>query len=254
MPPDSPSGSPAHPSASSTARPRAAVAWSSGKDAAWALRVARAEGALDVVALLTTLTTAYGRVSMHGVRESVLRAQAAAVRLPLETAWLPAPCSNAEYERCMESACERLAARGVTHVIFGDLFLEDVRSYRERQMARAGLTPVFPLWGRDTAALAREMVSGGLEARLVCVDPRQLPAAFAGRVYGERLLAELPAGCDPCGERGEFHSCVTAGPFFRHRVEVVPGRVVERDGFIFADVELAPGRSPSPPGRQGESG
>lgn len=220
-------------------RPRAAVSWSSGKDAAWALQVVRAGGELDVVALLTTVTAAYGRVSMHGVRERVVQGQAVAAGLPLVTAALPVPCSNAEYERAMEVACAGLRDDGITHVIFGDLFLEDVRAYRERQLVRAGLTPVFPLWGRDTAALAREMVAGGLEATLVCVDPRQLAPAWAGRAFDARLLAELPPGCDPCGERGEFHSCVTAGPMFGHRVAVAAGAVVEREGFIFAD--LLPG-------------
>jgi uncharacterized protein (TIGR00290 family) len=221
-----------------TPRPRAVVAWSSGKDCAYALHTVRSEGKFDVVGLLTTVTGTFDRVSMHGVRSSVLDAQAEALRLPVETVVLPYPCPNSVYEAKMGEAMARLAARGVTHVVFGDLFLEDVRAYRESKMEGTGMTPLFPLWGRETRRLAEEMIAGGLEATLVCVDPRHLPASFAGRAFDRALLDDLPTGVDPCGERGEFHTCVTAGPMFDRRLGVRPGPVVERDGFVFCDLAL----------------
>ncbi|HET9622855.1 MAG TPA: hypothetical protein VFP84_15885 [Kofleriaceae bacterium] len=222
---------------------KAWLSWSSGKDSAFALHEVRRAGELDVVGLVTTLTTAYGRVAMHGVRDALLDRQAAAIGLPCHKVGLPAPCSNAEYEQRLGAALGAARADGVTHIVFGDLFLADIRAYRERQLAALDLTPVFPLWGRDTRALAHAMVDAGLRAHLTCVDPRRLDRAFAGRVFDAALLADLPAGVDPCGEHGEFHTFVTAGPMFAAPIEVEPGEVVERDGFVFADlVPRAPAR------------
>ena len=214
------------------------MAWSSGKDSAFALHEARATGDLDVVGLLTTLTEDYGRVSMHGVREAILDRQAEALGLPCRKVRIPAGCVNADYERAMEAAMSEARDDGIERVVFGDLFLEDVRAYRERMLAGSGIEPVFPLWGRPTPALAAEMVAAGLRARIVCLDPRRLPASFAGREFDAALLAELPADVDPCGENGEFHTCVTGGPMFRQSLDVVPGETVERDGFVFADLRL----------------
>jgi diphthamide synthase (EF-2-diphthine--ammonia ligase) len=168
----------------------------------------------------------------------VLGAQAQAADLPLYMVQIPSPCSNEIYEDRMRAAVQKAIAEGFTHVAFGDLFLEDVRRYREERLAGTGLQPLFPLWGKPTAALAQEMVVAGLEARLTCVDPRMLPADMAGRRFDRELLAELPAGVDPCGERGEFHTCVLAGPMFSRRIDVDVGARVERDGFVFADLSL----------------
>ena len=214
------------------------ISWSSGKDSAWMLHVMRQEGIGSPAALLTTMNEAAGRVAMHAVREDVLRAQAAAAGLPLVTVPIPSPCPNEIYEARMAAAVQQAVAEGFTHVAFGDLFLEDVRRYREARLADSGLQPVFPLWQRPTAQLAREMVAGGLEAFLTCVDPRVLPAAFAGRRYDATLLSELPPGTDPCGERGEFHTCAVAGPMFSRKIDVEPGDVIERDGFVFADLRI----------------
>ena len=218
------------------------VSWSSGKDSAWMLHVLRRQAPDAAAALLTTLGEAYDRVAMHGVRTSVLRAQAEAAGLPLITAALPTPCSNEMYEERMRAVVTQAVADGFTHVAFGDLFLEDVRRYREDRLAGAGLEPLFPLWDRPTAALARDMIEAGVDARLTCVDPRVLPADFAGRRFDLALLDELPPGVDPCGERGEFHTCVLAGPMFSRRIDVSVGESVERDGFVFTD--LVPRTSP----------
>jgi uncharacterized protein (TIGR00290 family) len=219
-----------------TSRPKVLLSWSSGKDAAWSLHVLRQEARVEVVGLLTTLTEDHRRVAMHAVREDVLEAQAAAVGLHLHEVYLPSPCSNDDYAALMADALARYAGTGLAAVAFGDLFLADVRSYREAQLASVGLKALFPLWGRDTAALAREMIAGGLCAIVTCVDPRQLDPAFVGRAYDERFLADLPPGVDPCGERGEFHTCVTAGPMLAAPIPVVPGEVIQRDGFAFADL------------------
>jgi len=219
---------------------KAAVAWSTGKDCAWALHRIRAAGSLEIVALLTTVTETFVRVSMHGVREEVVKAQARALRLPLITVPIPYPCPNEVYERAMGTAVGRLREEGVTRLVFGDLFLEDVRSYREQRLEGTGVQPVFPLWGLPTRALAEEMIDQGLEARIVTLDPRVVPRSLAGRTLTRALLAELPDGVDPCGERGEFHTCVTAGPMFDRPIPVIAGPVVERDGFVFADLALAP--------------
>jgi uncharacterized protein (TIGR00290 family) len=214
---------------------KAVLSWSSGKDSAWALHVLRAQG-VEVAALLTSINSKATRVAMHGVREELLDAQARAAGLPLLKAQLPWPCSNEAYEAAMREALSRVRALGATHVAFGDLFLEDIRKYREEKLAGTGFEPLFPVWGRDTAALAREMVSAGLRATLACVDPKQLDRRFAGRTFDDVLLAELPAGCDPCGERGEFHTFAWAGPMFARALRVSCGDVVERDGFVYADV------------------
>lgn len=221
-----------------TGRPRAVVSWSSGKDSAYALHEARRAGELEVVGLLTTVTEAYGRVSMHGVRESVLDAQARAARLPLYKVAIPSPCPNDAYERAMGRMLERLGVEGIQCIVFGDLFLEDIRTYREEKLKGTGIAPAFPLWGRPTSLLAEEMIASGLRARIVALDPRRLPTTFAGRSFDRELLAALPPGVDPCGERGEFHTCVTDGPMFDRPIPVVPGVVVQRDGFVFADLEL----------------
>jgi uncharacterized protein (TIGR00290 family) len=219
------------------------LAWSSGKDSAWSLHVLRQRTDVEVVGLLTTLSEAHDRVAMHAVRRTLLEAQARAAGLPLTLVRIPSPCSNAEYEAAMGAAVASARAAGVRGVAFGDLFLEDVRAYRERQMAATGLEPVFPLWGRPTAALAREMLAGGLRATLTCVDPRALAPSHAGRAFDASLVTGLPPGVDPCGENGEFHTFAWDGPMFRARVPVRAGEVVERDGFVFAD--LLPGE-PAP--------
>src|SRR6188474_2584872 len=188
---------------------RILASWSSGKDSAWMIHVLRHTPGVEVAALLTTVNEVANRVAMHAVRVDVLQAQADALGLPLWQIPIPSPCPNDVYERAMRGAVERAVAEGFTQVAFGDLFLEDVRRYREDRLAGSGLTPIFPLWGRPTPALAREMIAAGLEARLTCVDPRVIPAAFAGRLFDGALLDELPPGTDPCGERGEFHTCVT---------------------------------------------
>jgi uncharacterized protein (TIGR00290 family) len=215
---------------------KAWLAWSSGKDSAWALHTVRQDREFDVVALLTTVNRTHGRVAMHAVRESLLELQAAAVGLPLVKVPIPSPCPNEEYERAMSEALTRARAEGVVHVIYGDLFLEDIRAYREKQLARSGMKPLFPLWRKQTRQLAEDMVAGGLSAFLTCVDPRQLDRGFAGRRFDRGLLADLPLGVDPCGENGEFHTFATAGPMFSAEVRVTVGEVVERDGFVFADL------------------
>jgi uncharacterized protein (TIGR00290 family) len=217
---------------------RALLAWSSGKDSAFTLHVLREQG-VAVTGLLTTINDAFDRVAMHAVRLELLRAQADAVGLPLVLVRIPWPCPNEAYEAAMAEALAAARERGTTAVAFGDLFLEDVRRYREERMSGTGLVPLFPLWGRPTRALAEEMIALGQQAVLTCVDPRALPRAFAGRAFDAALLRELPAEVDPCGERGEFHSFAWDGPAFRRPVPVRVGEVVDRDGFVFAD--LLPG-------------
>jgi len=217
-------------------RPQALIAWSSGKDSAWALHEVRRAGDYDVVGALTTVTDNFSRVSMHGVREELLHAQLDAAGLPAVVVRIPFPCPNEIYERKMAAAIEDVKARGITHMIFGDLFLEDVRAYRERQLAGTGITPVFPLWQKPTGALAREMIAAGVEANLAVVDLKKLPASFAGRRFDAALLEALPASTDPCGENGEFHSFVSAGPMLKRKIAIKPGETVEREGFAFADL------------------
>jgi uncharacterized protein (TIGR00290 family) len=228
-----------------TKRPKALLAWSSGKDSAWALHLLRRHGEIEVVGLLTTVNQAFDRVAMHAVRVDLLRAQAAAVDLPLLTVPIPWPCSNAAYEAAMGAAMTDARARGIEAIAFGDLFLADIRRYREDKLAPIGLRALFPVWGMPTALLAAEMVAAGLRARLTCVDPRALDPAFVGRDFDAALLAELPASVDPCGERGEFHTFAYAGPMFRRALSIQNGDVVARDGFVFADLLLA-GGAPGP--------
>jgi uncharacterized protein (TIGR00290 family) len=215
------------------------LAWSSGKDSAWALHVIRARKDVDVVGLLTTMNAAASRVAMHGVREALLDAQAEALGLPLTKLTIPSPCSNEQYDAVMGAAMERARADGVDAIAFGDLFLEDVRRYREERLAPTGIVPLFPLWGRPTRALAEEMIAAGLRAIVTCVDPRRVDTSLAGRAFDTTLLAALPMDVDPCAENGEFHTFAYDGPMFRFPLSVEAGTVVERDGFVFADVRLA---------------
>jgi uncharacterized protein (TIGR00290 family) len=216
------------------------VSWSSGKDSAWMLHVLQQQHPHALGGLLTTLNEAFDRVAMHAVRRTLLQAQAHAAGLPLHAVNIPWPCSNADYEQRMGEAVRSLVADGFTHVAFGDLFLEDVRKYREDRLRGTGLTPLFPLWKtKTTRELADEMIAGGLRAYLTCVDPRKLDRSFAGRTFDGALLADLPAACDPCGENGEFHSFACAGPMFSAPIPVRLGEVVERDGFVFADLNDA---------------
>jgi len=225
-------------------RERVLLAWSSGKDSAFSLHVLREQG-VEVVSLLTTVNEAFDRVAMHAVRVELLRAQAEAVGLPLLEAGIPWPCPNEAYEAAMEGALAAARARGATAVAFGDLFLEDVRRYREERMARSGLRILFPLWGRDTRELAAEMVASGQKAIVTCVDPGALPSSFVGRDFDSTLLRDLPPEVDRCGERGEFHTFAWDGPAFARPVEVRRGEVVEREGFVFAD--LVPGSAVAAP-------
>jgi uncharacterized protein (TIGR00290 family) len=212
------------------------MAWSSGKDSAFALHLLRQNTEVEVCGLLTTVNDTHGRVAMHAVRRELLQAQADAVGLPLIEVPIPYPCPNDVYEAAMAKALGWARAQAVAGVAFGDLFLPDVRAYREQQMASTGLSCHFPLWGRPTDALAREMIAAGFRARLTCVDPKALEGSFAGREFDEALLGELPAAVDPCGENGEFHTFVWDGPLFGNPIEVRLGEVVSRDGFVFADL------------------
>lgn len=212
------------------------LSWSSGKDSAWALHLLRREGKHQIEGLLTTLNEHHERVAMHGVRRSLLRAQARATGVPLIEVPLPWPCSNQQYEARMSKACDQAVAEGIQGIAFGDLFLEDVKSYRERQLAGTNLTPLFPLWGRDTTRLADQMMGSGLLSHITCVDSRHLDRSFAGRTFDRELLKDLPDGVDPCGENGEFHTFVAAGPMLSSAISVRVASVVERDGFVFADL------------------
>ena len=219
--------------------PRVLLSWSTGKDAAWTLHRLQMTGEVEVVALATTLNAAFDRVAMHSTRRSVLEAQASAAGLPLLPVNIPWPCSNDQYEAaflCGLEEAKRLY--GISHVAFGDLFLEDIRSYRDALMARAGLLPLYPVWGLQTRDLAEEMIHSGMKAVITCVNPAVLNRKFAGQEFDAELISALPEGCDPCGENGEFHSCVWDGPMFQHPLSIVKGEVVERDGFVFADVLL----------------
>ena len=215
---------------------RILLSWSSGKDSAWTLHVLRQQGIYDIAGLLTTINSAFDRVAMHSSRRSLLEMQAVAAGVPLITAPLPWPCSNADYECAMDKVCSEAVRNGVEAIAFGDLFLEDVRDYRIQRLKGTGLEPLFPIWKIPTDELAREMIRSGLRAKLVCVDPRKLTPEFAGRDFDDALLRDLPAGVDPCGENGEFHTFVYAGPMFRHEIPVTVGERVERDGFWYADL------------------
>lgn len=212
------------------------LAWSSGKDSAWSLHSLQQGDEYEVVALLTTVNRNYKRVAMHAVRESLLEMQAAAAGLPLVKVQIPSPCPNTTYEWAMSQAMARARAQNVWHIAFGDLFLQDIRAYREKHMAACGMSPVFPLWNQDTLGLAQAMLTGGLSAHLTCIDPGRLDRSFAGRRFDADFLAALPAGVDPCGENGEFHTFANEGPMFREKIPVTVGEIVERDSFVFADL------------------
>ena len=218
---------------------RILLAWSSGKDSAWALHVLRQSGEYQIVGLLTTFNEIFDRVAMHGVRRELVQAQSTSVGVPLWPVDIPWPCSNEEYERRMAAVCMRALAEGIEAIAFGDLFLEDVRAYREHQLAPIGLTPLFPLWKIPTDKLVREMIAGGQRAVITCLDPKKLAREYAGREIDLALVESLPEGVDPCAENGEFHSFAFAGPAFARPLNVRTGEVVERDGFVFADVTLA---------------
>jgi uncharacterized protein (TIGR00290 family) len=215
------------------------VSWSSGKDSAWTVHVLMQQPDVEIAGLLTTINESAQRVAMHAVRDDVLQAQADALGLPLWRIPIPSPCPNEVYERAMAEAVTRAVGEGFTHVAFGDLFLEDVRRYREERLAGTGLTPLFPLFGSDTAVLAREMIAGGLRARITCLNPKVVDRGFAGREFDAALLSELPASIDPCGERGEFHTCAYGGPMFSREVAIETGITVERDGYVFTDLMIA---------------
>jgi len=212
------------------------VSWSSGKDSAWMLHVLKQDPSIEIGGLLTTMNEQFDRVAMHAVRRGLLEAQAGAAGVPLRTVHLPWPCTNEQYEERMRAAVSQAVAEGFTHVAFGDLFLEDVRKYREEKLAGTGLTPLFPIWGIPTDQLALEMVESGLRSVLTCINPKQLDRSFAGRQFDRALLDDLPAGVDKCGERGEFHSFAWDGPMFGQPVAIQVGEVVDRDGFVFADI------------------
>jgi uncharacterized protein (TIGR00290 family) len=215
---------------------RILLSWSSGKDSAWSLHVLRQRGEHEVVGLLTTFNEEADRVAMHAVRRELVERQAAAAGLPLWAVALPWPCSNEQYEFLLAEACAKAVAEGIEGVAFGDLFLEDVRAYREKQMKDTGLQPVFPVWGLPTRALAEEMITGGTRAKLTCVDTGKLDRSFVGREFDGELLSALPENVDPCGERGEFHSFVYAGPMLNAVVPVSVGETIVRDAFVFADI------------------
>lgn len=226
-----------------TEKPKVLLSWSSGKDSAWALHALRGRGDVEVVGLLTTFNEAADRVAMHAVRRTLVEAQADAAGLPLTAVMLPAPCPNEVYETRMRAAIARARDAGVTHMAFGDLFLEDVRDYRVRLLAGSGVAPLFPIWAsvEETPGLARAMIAAGLRATVTCIDPAQIPPAFLGREFDAGFLADLPAGADPCGERGEFHTFCHAGPMFARPIPVRAGEHVHRDGFWFADLVADPG-------------
>jgi uncharacterized protein (TIGR00290 family) len=212
------------------------VSWSSGKDSAWTLHLLLQHGEVEVVGLLTTINQQFQRVAMHSTRRALVQAQAQAAGLPLREIQLPWPCTNEEYELAMGRACAQAVEQGITAIAFGDLFLEDVRKYRESRLQGTGLQPIFPVWGLDTKKLIEEMLDSGVRTRIVCVDPRKLPEHFAGKDISRELLASLPPGTDPCGENGEFHTFVYGGPMFSREIPIESGEIVHRDGFVFADV------------------
>jgi uncharacterized protein (TIGR00290 family) len=212
------------------------LSWSSGKDSAWTLHLLRQQPGIEVVALFTTFNSAADRVAMHAVRRVLVEAQAERTGLPLWAVGLPWPCSNLDYEERMRAVCQRATEEGITAVAFGDLFLQDIRDYRVKQLEGSGLEPLFPVWKIPTEKLGREMIAAGVKAKITCVDPSKLAKSFAGRDYDLSLLDALPAEIDPCGENGEFHTFVSDSPVFSRPIAVRSGEVVERDGFVFADV------------------
>jgi uncharacterized protein (TIGR00290 family) len=217
------------------------LSWSTGKDSAWALHLLRQRSNLHVVGLVTTINAAFDRVAMHGVRRRLVEAQSDAAGVPLHLLPIPNPCSNADYEAIMAEFVARQVAEGVQAMAFGDLFLEDIRRYREAKLAGTGLAPLFPVWGADTATLAREMIAADVTAHVVCLDPRKLSESFAGRRFDQALLDALPPGIDPCGENGEFHTFASAGPMFSHTIPIAAGETVTCDGFVFCDLDVTAG-------------
>jgi uncharacterized protein (TIGR00290 family) len=215
---------------------RTLLSWSSGKDSAWSLHALRQDPTVEVVGLFSTLNARHDRVAMHATRAELLRRQAEAAGLPLHTIYIPDPCSNEQYATIMGEFIDGLTTKGIEQIAFGDLFLEDIRSYREKQLAGTGITPIFPLWQIPTPELAETMLTGGLEAYISCVDLSKLPAEFAGRQWSRDLLEELPKGIDPCGENGEMHTVVVDGPMFDESINVKIGEMVQRDGFAYADI------------------
>jgi uncharacterized protein (TIGR00290 family) len=215
------------------------LSWSTGKDSAWALHLLRQRSDVHVVGLVTTINTEFDRVAMHGVRRRLVEAQADAAGLPLRLLPIPNPCSNADFEAIMAEFVARQVAEGVEAMAFGDLFLEDIRRYREAKLAGTGLAPLFPVWGKNTATLAREMIAAGVIAHVVCLDPRKLSESLAGRRFDQALLDALPADVDPCAENGEFHTFASAGPMFHRAIPIAVGETVTRDGFVFCDLDVA---------------
>ena len=218
---------------------RTLLSWSSGKDSAWSLHLLQQQNEYEIVGLLTTFNQAANRVAMHAVRRSLVEAQAKAVGIPLWEVDLPWPCSNADYECIMKEKCKNAVRAGIECIAFGDLFLTDIRAYREKQLENSGLQPIFPVWGMPTPELSRSMVKSGMRAKLTCVDPKLLAPEFVGREFDEQLLSEFQPDIDPCGENGEFHTFTYAGPMFRHNLSVEVGEIVSRDGFVFADLSLS---------------
>lgn len=215
---------------------RVLLSWSSGKDSAWTLHVLQQQADVEIVGLLTTLNEEADRVAMHAVRHDILRAQADAVGMPLWPVMIPSPCPNETYEQRMGEAMQRAEQEGITHVAFGDLFLEDVRNYRIKNFEGSKLEPIFPIWQEPTEQLAGQMIDSGIEAYVTCADPKQIDSSFAGRKFDHKFLDDLPENVDPCGENGEFHTCVLNGPMYRQPIEAKVGEIVERDGFFFADL------------------
>lgn len=226
-----------------TMKKRTLLSWSSGKDSAWALHVLRRQSDMDVVGLFSTVNQEFERVAMHAVRNELLQQQAESVGLPIQVIPIPNPCSHAEYENIMGEFIAQVKEQRMDCIAFGDLYLEDIRKYREEKLDGTGITPTFPLWGKDTEALSKEMVEGGLRAIITCIDPRTMPSAFAGKEYNASFLEQIPAGVDPCGENGEFHSFAFDGPMFKSAVNIRVGETVSRDGFIFTD--LLPEKHPT---------
>ena len=218
---------------------RTLLSWSSGKDSAWSLHLLRQQNEYEIVGLLTTFNQQANRVAMHAVRRRLVEAQARAAGIPLWDVDLPWPCSNAAYECIMKETCKAAVKSGIECVAFGDLFLTDIRAYREKQLENSGLQPIFPVWGMPTRDLANSMIKSGVRAKLTCVDPKLLAPEFVGREFDEQLLSEFPSDIDPCGENGEFHTFVYAGPMFHHDLSVEVGGIVSRDGFAFADLSFS---------------
>lgn len=212
------------------------LSWSSGKDSAWALHILRQQTDIEVVGLFSTFNQEFNRIAMHAVKNELVQRQAESLDLPVQLIPIPYPCSNNEYRKTMAEFIEQAKQQGVESIAFGDLYLEDIRSYREEQLAASGVTPLFPLWGRDTKALSKEMISAGLRAKITCIDPKKVPLALAGKEFDSSFLEQLPADVDPCGENGEFHTFVFDGPMFKQAVTIVEGETLSRDGFVFTDL------------------